>query len=224
MIDTGAEISVAPTSKGFAAQVQLSTLGRNDLQLRSADGKAINILGLRTVQLLTHGFSFCITFAIADVEQLLLGLGSLLASNLALHIDKNLGHHLSNSLGERIQLEQRGLQLYIDACPAKLGLNLSNLGILTDNTSLMPEANLGPSNLQLEKDMQKKGGVNKSLPHRSLEQHRIHPNKPAVGQQQKALPKAKPKQKKGQRRVANKLSNWEKNDYFEKLQLELLST
>ena len=220
MIDTGAEISVAPTS--FAAEVQLSTLGRNDLQLRSADGKAINILGLRTVQLLTHGFSFCITFAIAEVEQPLLGLGSLLASNLALHIDKNLGHHLSNSLGERIQLQQRGLQLYLGACPAKLGLNLSNLGILTDNTSLMPEANLGPSNLQLEKDMQKQGGVDKSLPHRSLEQHRIHQNKPAVGQQQQALPKAKPKQKKGQRRVANKLSNWEKNDYFEKLQLELL--
>ena len=88
----------------------------------------------------------------------LLGLGSLLASNLSLHIDKNLGHHLSNSLGERIQLEQRGLQLYIGACPAKLGFNLSNLGILTDNTSLMPEAKLGPSNLQLDKEMQKQGG------------------------------------------------------------------
>ena len=86
----------------------------------------------------------------------------------------------------------------------------------------MPEAKLGPSNLQLEKDMQKQGGVDKSLPHRSLEQHRIHQNKPAVGQQQQALPKAKPKQKKGQRKVANKRSSWEKNDYFEKLQLELL--
>ena len=220
LIDTGAEISVAPRS--FAAEVQLSTLGRTDLQLRSAEGKAINILGWRTVQLLTHGFSFCISFAIADVETPLLGLGSLLASDLNLHIGKNLGHHLSNSLGERIQLEQRGLQLYISACPAKLGLHLSNLGILTDNTSLMSEANLGPSNLQLEKDMQKQGGVDKSLPHRSLEKHRIHQNKPAVGQQQQALPKAKPKQKKGQGKVANKLSSWKKNDYFEKLQLELL--
>ena len=37
------------------------------------------------------------------------------------------------------------------------------------------------------------------------------------------MPKAKPKhKKKGQRKVANKLSNWEKIDYFEKLQLELL--
>ena len=221
LIDTGAEISVAPRS--FAAEQQLSNLGNTDLQLRSAEGKAINIFGWRTVQLLTQSFSFCITFAIADVEQPLLGLGSLLASNLSLHIDKNLGHHLSNSLGERIQLEQRGLQLYMSACPAKLGFNLSNQGILLNNTSLMPEANLGPSNLQLEKDMQKQGGVDKSLPHRSLEQHRIQENKPAIGQQQQALPKAKPKQKKkGQRKVANKLSNWEKNDYFEKLQLELL--
>ena len=220
LIDTGAEISVAPRS--FAAEVQLSTLGRTNLQLRNAEGKAFNTFGWKTVQLLTQSFSFCITFAIAEVEQPLLGLGSLLASNLALHIDKNLGHHLSNNLGERIKLEHKGLQLYMSACPAKLGLNLSNLGILTDNTSLMPEAKLGPSNLQLEKDIPKQGGVDKSLPHRSLEQHRIHQNKPAIGQQQTALPKAKPKQKKGQRRVANKLSNWEKNDYFEKLQLELL--
>ena len=71
--------------------------------------------------------------------------------------------------------------------------------------------------------MRKQGGVDKSLPHRSLEQHRIHKNKPAIGQQQRALPKAKPKQKKkGQRKVANKLSSWEKNNYFEMLQLELL--
>ena len=90
----------------------------------------------------------------------------------------------------------------MSACPAKLGFNLSNLGILLDNTSLMPEAKLGPSNLQLEKDMQKQGGVDKILPHRSLEQHRIHQNKPTIGQQQQALPKAKPKQKKGQRKVA----------------------
>ena len=221
LIDTGAEISVAPRS--FAAEQQLSTLGNTDLQLRSAEGKAINIFGWRTVQLLTQSFSFCITFAIADVEQPLLGLGSLLASNLSLHIDKNLGHHLSNSLGEQIQLDQRGLQLYLSACPAQLGFNLPNKGSLLNNNSLLPEANLGPGNLQLEKEMRKKGGVDKSLPHRSLEQHRIQENKPAIGQQQQALPKARSKQKKqGQREVAIKLSNWEKNDYFEKIQLELL--
>ena len=219
LIDTGAEISVAPRS--FAAEVQLSTLGRTNLQLRNAEGRAFNIFGWKTVRLLTQSFSFCITFAIADVETPLLGLGSLLASDLNLHIGKNLGHHLSNNLGERIQLSQRGLQLYMSACPIKPGFDLPKQGILTDNTSLMPEAKLGPKNLQHEKDMEKKGGVHRNLPHRSLDQHRIQPNKPAIGQQQ-ALPKAKPKQNKGQRKVANKLSKWETNDYFEKLQLVLL--
>ena len=219
LIDTGAEISVAPRS--FAAEVQLSTLGRTNLQLRNAEGRAFNIFGWKTVRLLTQSFSFCITFAIADVETPLLGLGSLLASDLNLHIGKNLGHHLSNNLGERIQLSQRGLQLYMSACPIKPGFDLPKQGILTDNTSLMPEAKLGPKNLQHEKVMEKKGGVHRNLPHRSLDQHRIQPNKPAIGQQQ-ALPKAKPRQNKGQRKVANKLSKWETNDYFEKLQLVLL--
>ena len=219
LIDTGAEISVAPRS--FAAEVQLSTLGRTNLQLRNAEGRAFNIFGWKTVRLLTQSFSFCITFAIADVETPLLGLGSLLASDLNLHIGKNLGHHLSNNLGERIQLSQRGLQLYMSACPIKPGFDLPKQGILTDTTSLMPEAKLGPKNLQHEKVMEKQGGVHRNLPHRSLDQHRIQPNKPAIGQQQ-ALPKAKPKQNKGQRKVANKLSKWETNDYFEKLQLVLL--
>ena len=220
LIDTGAEISVAPRS--FAEDVQFSPLTQN-FRLRNADGRAINIFGLRTVQLRTQRFSFCITFAIADVEQPLLGLGSLLNSNLSLALDKNLGHHLSNNLREKIQLEQRGLQLYLSACLAKLGFDLPNKGNLLNNNSLLPEANLGPSNLQLEKEGLNQGGVHKSLPLRSLEQHRIQKNKPAIGQQQQALPKAKPRQKKkSQRKVANKLSNWEKNDYFEKLQLELL--
>ena len=87
LIDTGAEISVAPRS--FAAEVQLSTLGRPNLQLRNAEGKAFDIFGWKTVRLITQSFSFCITFAIADVEAPLLGLGSLLASDLNLHIGKN---------------------------------------------------------------------------------------------------------------------------------------
>ena len=221
LIDTGAEISVAPRS--FAEDVQLSPLTQN-FELRNADGRAINIFGMRTVQLLSQGFCFDMSFVIASVEQPLLGLGSLLNSNLSLQLDKNLGHHLSNNLGEKIQLEQRGLQLYLSACPAKLGFNLPNKGNLLNNNSLLPEVNLGPSNLQLEKEVCKQGGAHNSLPLRSLEQHRIQKNKPAIGQQQQqALTKAKPKQKKkGQRKVANKLSKWEKNDYFEKLQLELL--
>ena len=82
LIDTGAEISVAPRS--FAEDVQLSPLTQN-FRLRNANGREIRIFGVRTVQLLTPGFSFCfdMTFVIAEVEQPLLGLGSLLASTLA---------------------------------------------------------------------------------------------------------------------------------------------
>ena len=83
----------------------------------------------------------------------------------------------------------------MSACPAKPEFDLPNQGILLSTTSLMPEAKLGPSNLQREKEKKKQGGVHKSLPHRSLEQHRFQENKPAIGQQQ-ALPKAKPKHKK----------------------------
>ena len=49
-----------------------------DLQLRNADGRAIQIFGLRTLQLLSQGISFTMTFVIADVEAPLLGLESLL--------------------------------------------------------------------------------------------------------------------------------------------------
>ena len=42
LVDTGAELSVAPRS--FAAEIQLSPLEQNDLQLRTATGKAIENL------------------------------------------------------------------------------------------------------------------------------------------------------------------------------------
>ena len=122
LIDTGAELSVAP--KDFAASIQLSPCNQ-DLQLRTANGRAIRIFGVRTVQLLTSGFSFSMTFVIADVQTPLLGLGSLLDSNLSLQLDKNLGHHLGNIAGEKILLEQRGLQLYLSACPTQLELILA---------------------------------------------------------------------------------------------------
>ena len=81
MVDTGAEVSVAPRS--FAAEIQLSPLEQSDLQLRTATGIAIETFGIRTVQLLSQGFSFTMNFVIADVEQPLLGLGSLLRKALA---------------------------------------------------------------------------------------------------------------------------------------------
>ena len=52
LVDTGAELSVAPRS--FAAEIQLSPL-EEDLELRTANGMAIQTFGIRTVQLLSQG-------------------------------------------------------------------------------------------------------------------------------------------------------------------------
>ena len=199
LLDTGAELSVAPWD--FAAEIQLDPL-KQDLQLLSAKGEAIETYGVRTLQLLTPGFSFNMSFVIASVQQPLLGLGSLLRENLTLQLDNNLGHHLGNLAGEKIQLEQRGLQLYLSACPAKPELTPCNGGTLLSN-SLVPETILGPhDDKQLGKNKRIQGGaVSDSFPLGSLEQHKPPKNKKAVGQQQKASPKAKQKQQ-GRKRAS----------------------
>ena len=201
LLDTGAELSVAPWD--LAAEIQLDPL-QQDLQLLSAKGEAIEAYGVRTLQLLTPGFSFTMSFVIANVQQPLLGLGSLLRENLTLQLDNNLGHQLGNKAGEKIQLEQRGLQLYLSACPTELELTPCNKGTLLSH-SLVPEALVEPKvDKQLGKSKRTQGGaVSASFPLDSLEQHRPTKNKKAVGQQQKALPKAKQKQQ-GRNR-ANKL-------------------
>ena len=217
LIDTGAELSVAPWD--FAAEIQLCCLNQ-DLQLRAADGRAIGIFGVRTVQLLTPGFSFSMNFVIADVCQPLLGLGSLLRENLSLQLDKNLGHHLGNIAGEKVLLEQRGLQLYLSACPAHLELTPCVRGSLL-NDSLLPEAkSLGPKNMQLDKRMATQGGaIGSSLPLGTLRQHKQQRAKTAIGQQ--ALPQARPKQKNIGQTKASKLE-LEKTNFKEKMQLALL--
>ena len=218
LIDTGAELSVAPWD--FAAEIQLCP-SNQDLQLRAADGRAIDIFGLRTVQLLTQGFSFSMSFVIADVQKPLLGLSSLLRENLSLQLDKNLGHHLGNIAGEKIHLEQQGLQLYLSACPAHLELTPCRRGSLL-NDSLVPEAkSLGPKIAkQLDKRMRNQGGaVGSSLPFGTLGQHKQHKNKTAIGQQ--ALPKARPKHKPIGQTKASELK-LEKTNFKEKMQLALL--
>ena len=173
LIDTGAELSVAPWD--FAAEIQLSPLNQ-DLQLRAASGRAIEIFGLRTAQLLSQGFSFSMSFVIADVQQPLLGLGSLLNANLSLQLDNNLGHNLGNKAGEKIHLEQRGLQLYLSACPAQLDLTPCMIGNLL-NDSLVPEAKIfGPKvAMQLDKREWNQGGADgSSLPLGTLGQHKQH--------------------------------------------------
>ena len=113
-------------------------------------------------------------FVIADVQTPLLGLGSLLRENLSLQLDKNLGHHLGNIAGQKIHLEQRGLQLYLSACPAHLELTPCKRGSLL-NDSLLPEAkSLEPKiDMQLDNRMATQGGaVGSSLPLGTLRQHK----------------------------------------------------
>ena len=216
MVDTGAELSVAPRS--FAAEIQLSPL-EEDLELRTANGIAIQTFGIRTVQLLSQGCSFNMSFVIADVEQPLLGLGSLLKEKLSLHLDSNLGHHLGNKAGEKIQLEQRGQQIYLVACPAELGLTQCMIGNLLDN-SLSPEAKNMGHEVSLNKEVLDEGGANSfSL---GLRQQKQAKNKSAIGQQT-ALPKAVRKHKqKGQPKAVSKLRTLQQTRFIEKIQLALL--
>ena len=81
MVDTGAELSVAPRS--FAAEIPLSSLQPSDLKLQTADGKNIEIFGMKNLQLVCHGFCFVMSFVIAEVSQPLLGLGAFLGTTLA---------------------------------------------------------------------------------------------------------------------------------------------
>ena len=119
LIDTGAAISVAP--KDFASQAELSPL-ESTLQLRTITGKAIKAFGRRTVQLVGSELNLCVSFVIAEVDQALIGMDILIANRLSLLSDSFHEYYLVNSLGAKTRLQQRGLQLYMPACPQELGL------------------------------------------------------------------------------------------------------
>ena len=174
LVDTGAELSVALRS--FAAEIPLSSLQSSDLKLHTASGKDIEIFGMKTLQLVCHGFCFVMSFVIAEVSQPLLGLGSLLRNNMSLHLDNQLGHYLGNNLGGKIQLEQTGLQIYLSASPEELGLS----HLMTSNLlqqSLLPEAKK-----QSKEMSQDEGGAKPSFPLAKSKQHRQPRNKTAIGQ------------------------------------------
>ena len=180
LIDTGAELSVAPRS--FADHIQLGS-SEEAPELRTATGKAITTFGIRTAQLLSQGVSFEMSFVIADVEQPLLGVSSLIHAKLSLHIG-NLGHHLVNTTGEKIQLEQRGRQIYLVACPIELGLTHCMIGNLLDSSFLPDDKNLVPK-VACEKGVPDEGGAT-SFSLESFEQQQQDRNKTALGT---ALPK-----------------------------------
>ena len=191
LVDTGAAISVAP--RDFADFIQLSPL-EDDLELRTADGRAIETYGIRTVQLLSQGFKITMNFVIGEVEKPLLGLGSLLKENLSLHLDNNLGHHLGNSAGEKIQLKQDGLQLYFVASPAELELTPCITGNLLQH-SLLPEAKKVSFDLG-KTEVQDEGGAT-SFSLENLEQTQLRNNQ-AIGTTT-ALPKDGEEQSKSKR-------------------------
>ena len=139
--------------------------------------------GIRTVQLLSQGVSFEMSFAIADVEQPLLGVSSLINANLSLNIG-NLGHHLVNTTGEKIQLEQRGQQIYLVACPIELGLTHWMIGNLLDSSFLPEDKNLVPK-VASEEGVPDEGGAT-SFSLASFEQQQQDRNKTTLGT---ALPK-----------------------------------
>ena len=224
LVDTGAELFVAPRS--FAPEMVLSP-HKNDLQLRTADGRATQTFGLRTVQLLSQGISFTMTFVISDVEVPLLGLRSLLQENLCLQLHCQLGHQLVTSQGERMQLVQQGNQVYLPAYPRQLRSTSFMVGNLQYN-SLLPEDELEEStcNLGQRKEVHNEGGVAEE-PSFTLElaRQKQQENKTAIGQQQQqpALPKLRRTQnKEGQYQVRSKLRTWKQTRYMKKMHLALL--
>ena len=224
MIDTGAELSVAP--KSFADHIQLSS-EKLDIELRGANGNQISIYGTRRVELVTIGFNFPTCFVIADVEKPLLSLRSLLENNLSLHLSSSQGHQLVNSEGEKIQLQQLGQQIFLSACPMELELTSSMIGIL-QNESLMPEDKLEAPRATVElrkhREMPKEGGATSSFTLENLGHLKQHSNKTAIGQQQ-ALPKPAKKEKKKQlgQWAASKLRPWAKTRINNEIQLALLN-
>ena len=204
--------------RSFADFIQLSPI-EDDLELRTADGRAIETYGIRTVQLLSQGFKITVNFVIGEAEQPLLGLGSLLKENLSLHLDNNLGHYLGNSAGEKIQLKQDGLQIYFVACPAELELTPGITSNLLQK-SLLPEAKKVSFDLG-KTEVQDEGGAT-SFSLENLEQTQLRNNQ-AIGTTT-ALPRRqrRTKKQKGHHKAMSKLE-WEKTNFMEKTHLALLT-
>ena len=185
------------------------------------------------------------SFVIADVEQPLLGVSSLLGEKLSLYLSSNLGHHLVNTAGEKTQLEQRGQQIYLVACPTELGLTHCMIGNLLDGSLVLEDENL-VQRLASEEEVLDEGGAT-SFSLESFEQQPQDKNKPALGT---ALPKQvaektackdkrtkrKPsaqeasqqhslrKQKqKGQQEAVSKLRSMQKTRFIERMELALLT-
>ena len=137
LIDTVAAMSLAPVS--FAPEAELSPL-ESTLQLRNLTGKAITTYGRRTVELRGSQLSFRVSFVIADVEHVSLGMDIFAKEQLSMIRSSNNEIHLVNKAGAKTQLQQRGHLLYIEACSSELGLSTCRGSSLPqDNGSLLDD-------------------------------------------------------------------------------------
>ena len=134
-VNLGAATSVAP--KSFAHHLELSSVPTT-LKLTTATDKEVKIFGLRHVHLQCQDLSLRVSFVIADVVTPLLGMDMVFQHNLSLIFERGQSF-LVNKAGKRTQLQQKGEQLYIVACPCQHGLSTSFCGSLSDVVGFLPE-------------------------------------------------------------------------------------
>ena len=120
LIDTGAALSLAPV--GFAQNTELSPV-ECTLQLRNLDGKLIRAYGRRVVHLVGAQLSLTVSFVIADVVHVSLGMDALVANQLGLTRSSNNEFYLANAAGAKTKLIQQGHFLYMEAWSDKSGLS-----------------------------------------------------------------------------------------------------
>ena len=120
LIDTGAALSLAPV--GFAQTTELSPL-ECTLQLRSLDGNLITAYGRRTVHLRGAQLSFSVSFVIADVVNVSLGMDTFVNNKLSITRSSNNEIHLVNIAGAKTKLTQQGHLLYMEAWSERSGLS-----------------------------------------------------------------------------------------------------
>ena len=230
LIDTGAAISVAP--KDFASQVELSPL-EGTLQLRTITGKAIEAFGRRTVQLVGSELNLCVSFVIAEVDQALIGMDILIANQLSLLSNSFQEYYLVNSLGAKTRLQQRGLQLYMPACPQELGLSTlrrssfqNHSESLLDDKGRTPEASGGacatsfdPENLRPKQD-KNTAALGTALQTKGARKRRRNKKKKPLAEE--ASPEhlsERSLEQEGQNTAASKLRNSRRTSLMEQIEL-----
>ena len=230
LIDTGAAISVAP--KDFASQAELSPL-ESTLQLRTINGKAIEAYGRRTVQLVGSQLNLCVSFVIAEVDQALIGMDILIANQLSLLSDSFHEYYLVNSLGAKTRLQQRGLQLYMPACPQELGLStLRGSSFQTHSESLLDDkgrtqeasggacaTSFDPENLRPQQD-KNTATLGTASPTKGARKRRRSKKKKPLAEKasHEQLPERSLEQE-GQNTAASKLRNSGKTSLMKKIEL-----